>query len=422
MLKKIIPRSEFAKNIFALSAGSVAAQVINFFLTTFLTRIYSPLDFGLLTIYISVSSLIGVFSTGRFDVAVVIAKSREEGKSLVRLCFFIVLIFSLLSFIVVVIFKPLIQHHLEHPEIITWFYFLPLTLFFTSASQVFWMWNVREKKFKDLSVLRMIETISNGGFSILLQSLGAIGLMFGTLLSQLASSLYLGLKIIFRDKFNPFLFRKKDLQQHASAYSEFPKFNALQGFADMFLITGIVVVGSNYFSVYIMGLYALCMRVLQLPMGLIVKPIAHVFFAEASEIHRRNESFSKLTTQTVLRTALFSSVIPIVLFIAGPFLFALIFGEKWRESGVYAQILSVWIFLDMIKAPIAQIPAIVGKQKLVLFWTLLTSTILFLVIAGSGYFFHDHPRKAFVAITAYQCIQTVFFILLFINLSKKKNF
>ncbi len=343
MLKKIIPKSDFAKNIFALSAGSVAAQVINFFLTTLLTRIYSPSDFGLLTIYISAASLIGVFSTGKYDVAMVISKSREEGISLVRLCFFITLIFSALAFIVTIIFKPIIETHLEHPEIYHWFYFLPLTLFFTSASQIFWMWNVREKKFKDLSVLRMIETISNGGFSILLKSFGAIGLMFGTLLSQFSSSLYLGFRVIFRDKFNPFSFAGKNLKEHAIAYSEFPKFNILQGFADMFLITGIVVVGSNYFSVYVMGLYALCMRVLQLPMGLIVRPIAHVFFAEASQLHREGKDFYFLTRQTVLRTALFASAIPIALFIAGPFLYSFVFGAQWKESGVYAEILSLWI-------------------------------------------------------------------------------
>lgn len=420
MLKKIIPKSEFSKNIFALSIGSIAAQAINFFLTIYLTKIYSPSDFGLLTIYISVSSLIGVFAAGKYDVAIVVAKTRKEGISLVRLCFFITLIFSFLILLIFLLFKPIIESHVEHPEIINWFYFLPLTLFFTSISQIFWMWNVREKKFKDLSVLRMLEIISNGGFSIILKSFGAIGLMFGTLISQFVSSIYLGLRVIFRDKFNPFRFAKVELQVNASKYAEFPKFNILQGFADMFLITGIVIIGSSYFSIYIIGLYSLCMRVLQLPMGLIVRPIAHVFFAEASEIHRRGDEFFHLTKQTILRTALFASVIPISLFVAGPFLFAFVFGESWRESGVYAQILSVWIFLDLVKAPIAQIPAIVGKQKLVLYWTLLISSLLLLVIAASGHFFHNHPRKAFAVIAGYQCLQTVFFIYLFLNLSRKK--
>ena len=193
-----------------------------------------------------------------------------------------------------VLFRPYILKYLEHPEIINWFYYLPLTLFFTAATQILWMWNVREKKFKDLSTLRIIEISSNGGFSIVLKSLGAVGLMLGTMASQLVSSLILGDRDIMRDKFNPFLFKKNNLKQNAKNYSEFPKFNILQGFSDMLLISAIVLVGSRYFSVYVMGLYALCMRVLQLPMGLIIRPIAHVFFAEASEKYRKDKIFISL--------------------------------------------------------------------------------------------------------------------------------
>jgi len=419
MLNKLIPKSEFAKNIFTLSLGSIGAQVLNFFFTAFLTRIYSPSDFGLLSIYISVSSLIGVFSAGKYDVAIVVSKDREQSISLVQLCFFITLLFSILTLGIVVFFKTLIISHLDHPEIYNWFYFIPLTLFFTSATQTIWMWNVREKNFKDLSVIRFIETIFNGGTSIILNFLGAIGMLFGTLFSQMASFLYLVIKLLSREKVNPFRFEKDALTKNAILYSEFPRFNILQGFTDMLLITGIIVVGSNFFSVYVIGIYSLCMRVLQLPMGLIVKPIAHVFFAEASEKHRRGDDFYELTKQTVLRTAFFASIIPLILVIAGPFLFGLVFGQSWRESGVYAQLLSLWIFLDLVKAPIAQIPAIIGKQKEVLYCTILITLSLLLVIALAGYFEHDQPRKAFLIIAVFQSVQTLFFILYFLRLSKQ---
>src|SRR5204863_255676 len=135
--------------------------------------------------------------------------------------------------------------------------------------------------------------------------------------------------------------------------------------------------------------YALCMRVLQVPMGLIVRPIAHVFFSEASQVYRNGGDIFPLARQTALRTALFASVIPIVILAAGPFLFSMVFGNEWREAGVYAQILSVWIFLDLIKAPIAQVPVIMGRQKEVLRWTLLVSVLLLLVIISAGNYFSD---------------------------------
>ena len=412
-------KSEFIKNILSLSLASVVAQIINFFLTTILTRIYSPYDFGLLTIFLSVASIIGVFATGKFDVAIVVAKTRNQAISLVRLSFFISLLFSLLVFIVIIIFKPIIIQYFKHPEITNWFYYLPLMLFFTSVSQIFWMWNVREKKFKDISMLRILETSSNGGFSILFKPLGTIGLLFGTLISQLVSSLFLGIKIFVRDKFNLFKFIKKDMKENALLYLDFPKYNILQGLCDMFLIIGIVLIGSRYLSVEVMGFYALALRVLQLPVGIIVRPIAHVFFAEASEKYRNGENLYQLTRKTIINMLLLGSIIPTILFIAGPFLFSIIFGKQWYEAGVIAKILSIWIFLDFVKAPVAQIAAIVGKQKLVLLCTLVVSIIFVLVIISSGYFFHDNPKIFFTIISTYQSIQTIFFILLFLKLSRK---
>jgi len=281
------------------------------------------------------------------------------------------------------------------------------------------MWNVREKKFKDISMLRILETSSNGGFSILFKPLGTIGLLFGTLISQLVSSLFLGIKIFVRDKFNLFKFIKKDMKENALLYLDFPKYNILQGLCDMFLIIGIVLIGSRYLSVEVMGFYALALRVLQLPVGIIVRPIAHVFFAEASEKYRNGENLYQLTRKTIINMLFFGSIIPTVLFIAGPFLFSIIFGKQWYEAGVIAKILSIWIFLDFVKAPVAQIAAIVGKQKLVLLCTLVVSIIFVLVIISSGYFFHDNPKIFFTIISTYQSIQTIFFILLFLKLSRK---
>src|SRR5436190_2606709 len=116
MLKSLFPRSEVSKNIFALSAGAVGAQILNFFLTIVLTRIYSPSDFGLLTIYLSVASLVSVIATGKYEVAIVVAKSREEGIALVRLSLFIVVVFSLLTLLAVFLLQPVIRTHTNHPE------------------------------------------------------------------------------------------------------------------------------------------------------------------------------------------------------------------------------------------------------------------------------------------------------------------
>jgi len=51
-----------------------------------------------------------------------------------------------------------------------------------------------------------------------------------------------------------------------------------------------------------------------------------------------------------------------VLMLFAPQLFAIVFGDDWREAGVYALILSPWMALNFITSPLSQLPLVVGQQ------------------------------------------------------------
>ena len=60
-----------------LLSGSVTAQAITLAATPFLTRLYSPEQFGVLAVFLSMVSVFGVVGTLRFDNAIPLAKSDE---------------------------------------------------------------------------------------------------------------------------------------------------------------------------------------------------------------------------------------------------------------------------------------------------------------------------------------------------------
>ena len=132
---KVLVKTEFARNIFSLTSSSIIAQVINFFLTMVL---YSHLfafrfrfAYHLFYCYIACRGILHLqIRCGHSGLQ----NTRKDGISLVRLSMFISIIFSLFAFLVIVIFKPFIKGYLEHPEIINWFYYLPVTLFFTAVA------------------------------------------------------------------------------------------------------------------------------------------------------------------------------------------------------------------------------------------------------------------------------------------------
>jgi O-antigen/teichoic acid export membrane protein len=122
----------------------------------------------------------------------------------------------------------------------------------------------------------------------------------------------------------------------------------------------------------------------------------------------------------VLRSALVALPVPIVLIAAGPFLFAIVFGEEWREAGEYARILAPWMFLDLIRAPIVQVGSIVRKQQQVLYFSIVSSVLLLVSIFAGLHFFKSDPRMIFVIISASQSVMTLVLILLVLRISRTK--
>lgn len=414
MIKDLLKSSVF-KNILTLVSGSILAQVVNFVFNIFLTRLYTPEQFGLLSVFISVMSFITVFSAGKFDVAIVAAKEDTDAKKLFSLSFFVLLIVSVCTLLVAFIIDFFNLY--QQSAISEWFYYLAPSVVFVSGFQICWMWNVRIKNFKKISFVRVAEPLTNGITSILFVGLAASGLLFATLLGQLISFALMLILIFYKYPFNGFIFSFKELKDTFNKFSIYPKVNIAQGFLEVFQMSSFVLLLDAFFNAAVTGFFALGMRVLQIPVRLLVLPISHVFFAEASEAHREGQSLYPLVKKTIVRTVFVALPLPIILMFMGPYLFGLVFGENWTVAGEYAKILAIWTFFDLIKAPIIQIAPILNKQKKILYYSILSSIVFVFAFLIGGWFFHNIETTLWL-VTITQSIMTFILILFILKMSK----
>lgn len=96
-------------------------------------------------------------------------------------------------------------------------------------------------------------------------------------------------------------------------------------------------------------------------MSLIGGAIAQVFFQRASEA--RSDGTLSLLVENVFRLLVMIGIFPILaVMLVGSDLFAVIFGKIWAEAGLYAQILSVWVFVWFISSPLSSIWSVLEKQ------------------------------------------------------------
>ncbi len=103
ILSKI--KTPFAKDIFTSFSGTTISQLIPIFLAPVLTRIYTPIDFGLLGIYMSVAAIFNSFATLQYSQAILLSKNKVEEDNLTALSLGICYLFTFFVLLFILFFK-----------------------------------------------------------------------------------------------------------------------------------------------------------------------------------------------------------------------------------------------------------------------------------------------------------------------------
>ena len=98
-------RSNFFRNIFMLMSGTALAQVLPLLATPFITRFYSPQTYGTYAIYISITSILTIIASGRYQLAIVLPKKNSNAIQLLYACIALSLLTSSFIFIISLFFS-----------------------------------------------------------------------------------------------------------------------------------------------------------------------------------------------------------------------------------------------------------------------------------------------------------------------------
>jgi O-antigen/teichoic acid export membrane protein len=373
----------FQKNIFILIGGAAIAQLLGIVASIILARIYSPSDFGVLALVNSAVGFFCIAASGRYELGFMIAENYAVIRSLFILIIRIILIVSFVCFGGYWVYIFLSGQSIE--STISYLTIAPAVLA-ASWTQVNIVFLTREKYFKSISAFRIVEVSANVIPALLLGSLGAFGLVSAYLISQtvLATALSVFVYMVWKKKYQKLIeLPSPSISNVAKKFIQFPRYNVSQGLLDAFQMSGVLWIGSSFLSLTAMGFYSIVMRFLQLPFGLIIRPLAQVYFGEISEAFRSNKPFYEFSKGLAMRLALYAIPLLFVFPFIAKFIFELVLGKEWAEAGALASVLAFWIVADSIRAPLSQIPIVLSLQKRYLTITLLGTFIVFIVFALS---------------------------------------
>jgi len=385
VIKKLL-RSEFIRNVSTLMSGTAIAQAIPVLISPILSRLYTPDDFGVLALYMSITVVIGVIATGRYELAIMLPNKQKSAFNILVLCILLSLITALLTFILLLLFIDPIVVFFEEPKVKDWIYFIPIIVFFTGVYQAFNYWSTRHKTYKRNAFSRISQSTMTAGSQLgygFIKS-GAGGLILGYIIGIITAALVLGWKII---KNIPQLTDElsiKEIKENARKYRNFIRINSPHAFIDSLQDNGIIYLIMYFFSKQILGSYSFAYRILKAPVGLVGNAIYQVSYQKATEAFNAGQNLQPMVKRILINLFIIGFPVFTILFIYTPEFFSFIFGAKWREAGEFAQILIPWIFLNFLANPVSFIAIVVNKQKEAMYFTIanIIVKVLSIVIGG----------------------------------------
>lgn len=419
MLSRLKPKSEFSKNVLTLMTGTSIAQAIPIAISPILTRIYTPEDFGIFALYISIVSMISVTATGKYELAVMLPSKESDAIHIIILSVLISLFVSILFFFIVFLFNDQITVYLGNKELGYWLYFIPVVVFFTGIYQSFNYWNNRKKQYRRIAHSRVLQsvTVSSINLGMGFGGFGSSGLVLGSVLGQSASAGMLAQRFWKEDRYKLNKIKKVKLIALAKKYIDFPKinmphslFNMLQNFiVNIFLV--------RYYNTFLLGQFYMVNKILLMPSSLISSSISQVLFTEISNKYNQKRDFSRIISKTIVKLFLLSLPPFFIIIFFSQEIFVFIFGEKWAVAGDIAAAVSPVILLQFIASPTSIVPIVVKKQKKA-FYINMFGMGLYISSIIIGYFIFNDLIKSLYMLSLFMSIYYIFLLSWLYKISK----
>ena len=378
--------AKFAINVFKLVSASLIAQIIGLLLVPVITRLYSPDDFGIFQLVISVASIVGVASCLSYHTAIMLPKKDSEAQDILVLCF--ILLFSIIFIVLLstIVFPTKIATYLNAPEIVEYLPYLSLFILVDGVFSIYNYWLTRKEQFGVLASSRVSRALTTKVLQIILgiYLMSPAGLIIGhisgytvsdfMMIAKSPSLRELGSKVSI-----------KSLKEVAVRYKKFPIYSMPSAFATNLSVQVPSLMLAMFYDTNVVGLYALSYTVVNMPSNMIGRSLGQAFFQKAT-FDQNNKGSVKTISYKVYSSLVSLGLFPmLVLMIISEDLFQFAFGSEWIAAGTYTRILIPWLFLVFISSPLSSLFNVFEKQDVGLKFqvSLVLSRIISLYIGGS---------------------------------------
>ncbi len=377
-----------------MAGGMGAGQALLLAASPFLTRLYTPADFGVLEVFHSLAASFGVVACLRYELALVIPRPESHARSLLGLCLRLALVIGALSGLGMLLLAAfgLGWNGVSWPELA-----LPLVLAVSGGGLVLALGGMatRHERYALVSAGQFTRFAAMAGLQLGLYFVlrDAGGLVWGRALAEIAAALLLVL--LTRSLLRGRRVRGLRLRALAKRYRQFPLFASPHALLNE-LSQGLpALILAMLFTGEAVGLFALAFRAVQVPTAFGRKVLQALLQGRLGERRRRGAPIAGYAALATLGLAAAGALGCLVAIRLAPDALALVFGEDWRGSGELARWIVPWM-----AAALANVPALVALQVTERQRFLLGYGIVVFVVRAAALFFGGALGDAETAVIA----------------------
>lgn len=374
-LRERLEKHEFLRHVLTLMSGTALAQVLPILASPIISRLYTPAETGVFTVFMAVVGVVVTVSTGRYDLAIVLPGKEEDARALVKLATRFNTTVCVAVGLVLLIFAGPISERMGVPQFKWWLVAMAAISWAFAQASVYNYWCNRHKQYGLLARNKMGQAVTTTGTQLGMGALqfGPAGLLLSTFVGQMWSTA----NLFFRSRKDIYRQPSSPVRPLMREYRKMPLLNAPTALLDSVRTNGVTILIGRLFDTAAVGHFGQAWKLLQTPAALINSSLSQVFFQKLATV-KRGEML-RIVRQSAVRSALVGVIPFTLIYFLSPPLFPIVFGQPWAMSGLLGAALVPWLFLNFITSPISTV-FVVTKRQGTLFWYSLPFTAAPLVL------------------------------------------
>jgi len=403
-LREALNKRPFLRNVSIMLGGAAGGQLVSVLLSPILTRLYSPDQFGILSVYLAVLTILVVVASLRYELTLPLAESDEDAMNLVAVCAIVLVVVTAAvgagSYLIpdawLMAFWPGGQRtvHLEVFRLL-----LPIGFFCLGAYYIALYLATRAGAFRQIALSRLSQGIVGPTSQIVggLAGAGSIGLLLGSVVGQSAGTFGL----LWRQlRTRTDLVRAVSWTRMRALAGRYRRFPLVASWTALLDAAGgnqlLYLLISIQYAPHIAGFIFLVERVIARPLAMVGTSVLQVFVGEAGKTASADpEKLKSRFRQVVFNQFCFASVWIVIANIAGAAFFPIVFGAEWGEAVIYLHAMSLAYLAQSVVQPVFHTLQLLEQQGIAAAWQISRLTLTVAIFAAGAYYELSAPWVIF---------------------------